>query len=162
MSCVFRSKPHDSHARTCNVRNLCSSGRVHMEVQPWVRASIANLEDLKQDVHVAPLKGANTICTNECRPGQTLEMEREQLSRSSLHNNIIVRWPSYFVGEGLRLLYCGAFDEGELPYDFRNRQGTVPLPPLQSCQHQGEKDCIAQYLEARHQARQTFNRYVLV
>ena len=83
----------------------------------------------------------------------------EQLSRSSLHNNIIVRWPSYFVGEGLRLLYCGAFDEGELPYDFRNRQGTVPLPPLQSCQHQGEKDCIAQYLEARHQARQTLNRY---
>ena len=106
-----------------SVRKLCSSGRVHMEVQPLVRASVENLEDLSQDMYVAPLNGANTICTNECRPGQTLEMEREQLSRSSLHNNIIVRWPSYFVGEGLRLLYCGAFDEGELPYDFRNRQG---------------------------------------
>ena len=32
--------------------------------------------------------------------------EGEQLSRSNLHNNIIVRWPSYFVGEGLRPLYC--------------------------------------------------------
>ena len=45
-----------------------------MEVQPLVRASVENLEDLRQDVHTAPLKGANTKCTNECRPGQTLEM----------------------------------------------------------------------------------------
>ena len=75
-----------------SVRKLCSSGRVHMEVQPLVRASVENLEDLSQDMYVAPLNGANTICTNECRPGQTLDMQREQLSRSSLHNNIIYRF----------------------------------------------------------------------
>ena len=75
-----------------SVRKLCSSGRVHMEVQPLVRASVENLEDLRQDMYVAPLNGANTICTNECRPGQTLDMQREQLSRSSLHNNIIYRF----------------------------------------------------------------------
>ena len=38
---------------------------------------------------MAPLNGANTICTNKCRPGQTLEMERKQLSRASPHNNIL-------------------------------------------------------------------------
>ena len=32
---------------------------------------------------------AQNIRTNECRPGQTLDMQWEQLSRSSLHNNII-------------------------------------------------------------------------
>ena len=46
-----------------------------MKVQPWVRASVEDLEDLRQDVHMAPLNGADTICTNECGPGRTLEME---------------------------------------------------------------------------------------
>lgn len=70
-----------------------------------------------------------------------------------------VRWPSYFVGEGFKLLECGAFDEGELPYDFQNGQGTVPLPPPQLCQHQGHRDMLVQYREAGLEAKQRFNRY---
>ena len=67
---------HTTLAREfASVRKLCSSRRVHMKVQPWVRASVEDLEDLRQDVHMAPLNSANTICTNECGPGRTLEME---------------------------------------------------------------------------------------
>eukprot|EP00930_Biecheleria_cincta_P008793 TRINITY_DN110362_c0_g1_i1.p1 TRINITY_DN110362_c0_g1~~TRINITY_DN110362_c0_g1_i1.p1 ORF type:complete len:328 (-),score=57.07 TRINITY_DN110362_c0_g1_i1:339-1322(-) len=70
-----------------------------------------------------------------------------------------VRWPSYFVGEGFRLLECGAFDVGELPWHFQNGQSTLPPPPLQLCQHQGHEDMNVKYRAARLEARQKFNRY---
>ena len=48
----------------------------------------------KEPRFMAPQNGANTICTNNCRPGRTLEMEREQLGRASLHNNILYICPN--------------------------------------------------------------------
>ena len=64
-----------------------------MEVQPLVQASVERPRRTEPRF-VAPLNGANTICTNKCRPGQTLEMEREQLSRASPHNNILYICPN--------------------------------------------------------------------
>ena len=64
-----------------------------MEVQPLVQASVERPRRTEPRC-VAPLNGANTICTNKCRPGQTLEMEREQLSRASPHNNILYICPN--------------------------------------------------------------------
>ena len=81
-----------------SVSNLWSSGCVPMEVQPLVRASIERPRRTEPKC-VAPLNGANTICTNKCRPEQTLEMEREQLSNASLHNNILYICPdATFIG----------------------------------------------------------------
>ena len=56
--CVFPNMPHDSRARTCK----CSyTVLIRKSAQGRSEARCAQ----------APLNGVNTICTNECRPGQT-------------------------------------------------------------------------------------------